>query len=131
MRVPDGSIGVAPAHGLIEQNLTAEAKRMELRGSLGGSVRLFLQRDAVDGVEIGSERRHVSSTGAIIAPLVARQGLEIRVLHDPGRSGSLRDFASLLAAHAMKMMAHRQQHRTSLGVALGVELPSARARRCR
>jgi len=44
---------------------------MELRGSLGGSVRLFLQRDAVDGVEIGSERRHVSSTGAIVATLVA------------------------------------------------------------
>src|SRR5919198_5692075 len=54
---------------------------MELRGSLGGSVRLFLQRDAVDGGEIGSERPHVSSTGAIVAPLLTRQGLEIRVLH--------------------------------------------------
>jgi hypothetical protein len=101
---------------------------MELRGSLGGSVRLFLQRDAVDGGEIGSERPHVSSTGAIVAALVARQGLEIRVLHDPRHSGSHLDFASLLAAHVMKMMAHQKQRRTSLGVALGVELPSARAR---
>src|SRR5262245_32821310 len=79
MRLPDGAIGVAPAHGPIEQNLTTEAERMELRGSLGGSVRLLLQRDAVDGGETGSERRHASSTGAIVAPLVARQGLEIRV----------------------------------------------------
>jgi hypothetical protein len=65
---------------------------MELRGSLGGSVRLFLERDAVDGGEIGSELPPVSSTGAIVAPLVARQGLEIRVLHDPGHSGSHLDF---------------------------------------
>src|SRR5262249_60171550 len=70
---------------------------MELRGSLGGSVRLFLQRDAVDGGEIGSEPRRVSSTGAIVAPLVARQGLEIRVRHDPGHSGWHVDFASRLA----------------------------------
>src|SRR5262249_60903371 len=70
---------------------------MELRGSLGGSVRLFLQRDAVDGGEIGSEPRRVSSTGAIVAPLVARQGLEIRVLHGPGHSGWHVDFASRLA----------------------------------
>ena len=83
---------------------------MELRGGLGGSVRLFLQRNAVDGGEIGSERRHVSSTGAIVAPLLARQGLEICVLHDPGHSGS--------HSFVMKMMAHRQQRRTSLaGVA--------------
>jgi hypothetical protein len=83
-------------------------------GSLGGSVRLFLQRDAVDGCEIGSEPRHLSSTGAIVAPLVARQDLEIRVLHDLGHSGSHVDFASRLAAHVMKMMAHRQWRRSSL-----------------
>src|SRR5262249_12712388 len=106
MRVPDGSIGVAPAHGTIEQNLPAEAKRMKLLGGLGGSVRLFLQRNAVDGGEIGSERRHVSSTGAIVAPLLARQELEIGVFHDPGHSGS--------HSFVMKMMAHRQQRRTSI-----------------
>jgi hypothetical protein len=86
---------------------------MELRGSLGGSMRLFLQRDAVDSGEIGRERPHVSSTGAIVAPLVARQGLEIRVLHDPDTLARTSIF--------MKMMAHRQQRRTSLGVALDVE----------
>src|SRR6266508_3875945 len=86
---------------------------MELCGSLCGSMRLFLQRDAVDSGEIGSERPHVSSTGAIVAPLVARQGLEIRVLHDPETLARTSIF--------MKMMAHRQQRRTSLGVALGVE----------
>ena len=56
---------------------------MELRGSLSRSVRLFLKRDAVDSVEAGSERRHLSSTGTIVAPFVASQGLEVRVLHDP------------------------------------------------
>jgi hypothetical protein len=64
----------------------------------------------------------VSPAGAIVAPLVARQGLEIRVLHDPGHSGWHVDFASSPAAHVMKMMAHRQRRRTSLGVALGCGL---------
>jgi hypothetical protein len=72
-----------------------------------------LQRDAVDSGEIGSERPHVSSTGAIVAPLVARQELEIRVLHDPDTLARTSIF--------MKMMTHRQQRRTSLGVALGFE----------
>src|SRR5262245_47094562 len=60
---------------------------MELRGSLGRSVRLFLQRNAVDSVETGSKRRHLSSTGAVVAPLIARQGLEVRLLYDPRHSG--------------------------------------------
>jgi hypothetical protein len=88
---------------------------MELRGSLGGSVRLFLQRDAVDGVEIGSERRHLASTGAIVAPLVARQGLEICGLHDPRRSGSHLDLLPYFADHVMKTMVHRQRRRTEPG----------------
>src|SRR5215510_13600441 len=93
---------------------------MELRGSLGRSVRLFLQRNAVDSVETGSKRRHLSSTSAVVAPLIARQGLEVRLLHDLRHSGSHVGFASLVATHVMKMMAHRQRRRMSLaGVAWG------------
>jgi hypothetical protein len=92
----------------------AEAKRMELRGSLGRSVRLFLQRNAVDSVETGSKRRHLSSIGAVVAPLIARQGLEVRLLYDPRHSGSHVGFAFLVATHVMKMMAHRQRRRMSL-----------------
>src|SRR5262249_61896960 len=90
------------------------------RSALAGSLaqRLLLQRDAVDGGETGSERRRASPAGAIVAPLLARQGLEIRVLHDPGHPGRHVDVASPLAAHVMRMMAHRRQRRTSLGVAL-------------
>src|SRR5262249_1162879 len=87
---------------------------MELRGSLGRSVRLFLQRDAVDSVETGSKRRHLSSTSAVVAPLIARQGLEVRLLYDLRHSGSHVGFASLVATHVMKMMAHRQRRRMSL-----------------
>src|SRR5262249_34476549 len=87
---------------------------MELRGSLGRSVRLFLQRNAVDSVETGSKRRHLSSTSAVVAPLIARQGLEVRLLYDPRHSGSHVGFASLVATHVMKMMAHRQRRRMSL-----------------
>ena len=61
---------------------------MELRGSFGSSVRLFLQRDAVDSVDTGSKRRRLSLIGAIVAPLIARQGLEVGVLHDPRHAGS-------------------------------------------
>src|SRR5262249_19989326 len=85
---------------------------MELRGSLGRSVRLFLQRNAVDSVETGSKRRHLSSTGAVVAPLIARQGLEDRLLYDPRHSGLHVCF--LIATHVMKMMAHRQRRRMSL-----------------
>src|SRR5262249_5914831 len=70
------------------------------RSALAGSLaqRLLLQRDAVDGGETGSERRRASQAGAIVAPLLARQGLEIRVLHDPGHPGRHVDVASSLAA---------------------------------
>src|SRR5262245_51572178 len=85
---------------------------MELRGSLGRSVRLFLQRNAVDSVETGSKRRHLSSTSAVVAPLIARQGLEVRLLYDLRHSGSHVCF--LIATHVMKMMAHRQRRRMSL-----------------
>src|SRR5262249_51191060 len=106
---------------------------MELRGSLGGSVRLFLQRDAVDGGEIGSEPRRVSSTGAIVAPLVARPSSRAKASKyacsmardtPAGTSILLPDWR----VHVMKMMAHRHQRRTSLGVALG-SAPRARPQR--
>ena len=88
---------------------------MELRGSLGGSVRLFLQRDAVDSVDNGSKRCHLSSSGAIVAPFIARQGLEVRVLHDPQTRWPARRFASLIATHITKNDATRQWRGTSVG----------------
>src|SRR5262249_24341078 len=108
---------------------------MELRGSLGGSVRLLLQRDAVDGGEIGSEPRRVSSTGAIVAPLVARQGLEIRVLHGPGHSGWHVDFASRLAGSRHENdgtsapAPHKPLGRIGEGTAGAASAPRRRARR--
>src|SRR5262249_24510575 len=49
-------------------------------------------------------------------------------LDEPGHSGSHVDFSSSLAAYVMKMMAHRQQPRTSLGVALERRARSRRRR---
>jgi hypothetical protein len=49
---------------------------MQMRGGLPSPVRLLLQRDAVNRLHVGTERRGATLAVAIRAPLVARDRSE-------------------------------------------------------